>query len=422
MFGAIADDVTGGTDLASVLRRRGRQVVQTIGLPHAILPATDAVVVSLKTRTIRAEQAVASASEAADALRRMGATQIFFKYCSTFDSTDEGNIGPVTDRLVEQLEAPFTIAGPAYPGLGRTVYAGHLFVNGQLLSESSMRHHPLTPMTDANLVRVLARQSRSRVGLVGLADIEAGVAATTRQFEKLAATGVRVAIVDAVFDRHLETIAEAAADFRLVTGGAALGGAWAARRPASAPPLDASTFPADGRAAILSGSCSSATLTQVARVLGHVAAWRLDPLSLIEDAAEIGRVLDWARESSRRGPILVYSTAASDAVSAAHARVGRSPAAGIVESAFGDIARMLASDGVRTFVVAGGETAGAVLQALGVRALMFGDEIDAGVPWTSSLDPEGFRLALKSGNFGGPDFFLRALAGSRQAMMNAERT
>jgi uncharacterized protein YgbK (DUF1537 family) len=341
---------------------------------------------------------------------------VFFKYCSTFDSTDKGNIGPVIDRLLEKLDAPFTIAGPAYPALGRTVYSGHLFVNGELLSDSPMRHHPLTPMTDANLVRVLGRQSRSRVGLVSLSDIESGVAATRRQFEKLAAAGVRVAIVDSVFDRHLETVAEAAADLRFVTGGAALGGAWAAAPASHTPPLEASAFPSDGRAAILSGSCSSATLTQVARVLNHVASWRLDPLALTEDDTEIRRVLDWARETSRRGSILVYSTAASDVVSATHARLGRGSAAGLVESAFGDIARALADDGVRTFVVAGGETSGAVLRALGVRALVFGDEIDAGVPWTLSLDPQGFRLALKSGNFGGPDFFLRALAGTGKMM------
>ena len=222
-LGAIADDVTGGTDLAGLLRRAGLDVVQTFDAPDRV-PRADAVVVSLKIRTAPVQAASAAAATACTALASAGAEQIYFKYCSTFDSTDEGNIGPVIDTLLETLGADFTIACPSYPEVARTVYLGHLFVGKVLLSESSMRYHPLTPMADSNLVRVLGRQTSSLVGLVDLSTIDAGPRAVCDRFDELRRSGHRIAICDAIFDRHLETIAEASRGVRLLTGGAALGG------------------------------------------------------------------------------------------------------------------------------------------------------------------------------------------------------
>ena len=406
-LGAIADDVTGGTDLASVLRRGGLTVVQTFDT--ATVPAgVDAVVVSMKTRTVPAEVAKSSAARAAESLQAAGAEQIYFKYCSTFDSTDDGNIGPVIDELSAGLHADFTIACPAYPALGRTVYAGHLFVGTQLLSASSMRHHPLTPMTDANLVRVLGRQTRSRVGLVELGTLEDGPRATAARFAELARTGHQVAIVDALFDRHLEVVAAASAGLRLVTGGAALGGALARTnyrfrgRAENAPP-----FPVRAPVAMLSGSCSAATLSQVEQAAGVMPTREIDPLKIAASPAELPRIIEWACEQIERGSLLLYSTGEPGRIQAVQGRLGLA-AAGLVERTFGSLAVALAERGVRTFVVAGGETSAAVLQALRIRMLTFGDELDPGVPWTSSLDPEGFVFALKSGNFGSPDFFIKA--------------
>ena len=409
-LGVIADDVTGATDLASVLHRDGFSVVQTLGVPQSTPPPADVVVVSLKTRTAQAAEATSAARAAAVYLTNAGARQIYFKYCSTFDSTDRGNIGPVVESLLDQLSGPFTIACPAYPTLGRTVYQGHLFVGTQLLSESSMRDHPLTPMTDANLVRVLTRQSAFRVGLVPLDDVEKGSAAMRERFAALERGGQRVAIVDAVLDRHVDAIGCACRDFPLVTGGAALGGALAraaitARNQAETPVASAPSGPA----VVLSGSGSAATLAQVRRLAADVPHRSIDPLALARDSAMLPELVDWARQHSARRPVLIYSTAPPDAVRNAQRELGRNEAAALLERAFGALAAALAAQGVRTFVVAGGETSGAVLEALGIRMLAFGHEIDPGVPWTRSLDPEGFHLALKSGNFGSPDFFVKAL-------------
>ena len=412
-LGAIADDVTGGTDLASVLRRAGLTVVQTLGT-FAIPAGADAVVVSQKIRTAPPAAARSSAGAAARALRAAGAEQIYFKYCSTFDSTDAGNIGPVIDELLARLEQPFTIACPSYPALSRTVYNGHLFVGPQLLSESSMRHHPLTPMTDSNLVRVLGRQTRSRVGLVDLATVEAGPRAVAARFAELAGTGDAVAVVDALFDRHLETIADASAGLQLITGGAALGGALARVKRRGGQPLEnGRTVPIRAPIAILSGSCSAATLAQIDQVAGVMPARALDPMKIAEDPGELSRLIGWACDQVASGSVLLYSSAGPGEVQAVQQRLGHAPAAALVEQTFGSLAVALAGRGVRTFVVAGGETSGAVLEALRIRMLTFGDELDPGVPWSSSLEPDGFVFALKSGNFGSRNFFVKALERAR---------
>jgi uncharacterized protein YgbK (DUF1537 family) len=410
-LGAIADDVTGGTDLASVLRRGGLTVVQTLGLPRAPLPPADAVVISLKTRMADVDTATEQAAAAVDVFSRVGTTQLYFKYCSTFDSTDAGNIGPVIEVLLAKLNAPFTVACPAYPALGRTSYMGHLFVGDRLLSESSMRNHPLTPMSDADLVRVLSRQTRLPVALVPLADVDAGEAAVRGRMDSLVSTGYRVALADAVLDRHVDTIAAACADLPFVTGGAALGGALGRRNGRGQRFVQArrSVVPIREHAVVLSGSCSTATREQVRRLAERIPSRALDPLKLVEHAGELANVIDWAREQSRRGSVLLFSTDRHEAVQAVQMQLGREEAGALLEHAFGQIASALAANGVRTFVVAGGETAGAVLESLDVRMVEFGDDVEPGVPWTYSIHPEGFTFALKSGNFGGPDFFLKAL-------------
>jgi uncharacterized protein YgbK (DUF1537 family) len=409
-LGVIADDVTGATDLASVLRRDRFSVVQTLGVPRSSPPPVDVVIVSLKTRTAPVGDATAAARAAAAYLVNAGARQIYFKYCSTFDSTDRGNIGPVIDCLLEQLNGRLTIACPAYPSLGRTVYQGHLFVGAQLLSESPMRHHPLTPMTDANLVNVLARQSAMSVGLVALDDVETGTAAIHDRFRTLADGGKQVAVIDAVLDRHIDTIASACADFPLVTGGAALGGALARAAIRTRVPFEQMPVPLpSGPVAVLSGSGSAATLAQVQRLAQRVPHRSIDPVALARTEGTLAELLDWACHQARLGPVLIYSTAAPEAVQHAQRELGRSQAAALLEQAFGTVASALAAQGVRTFVVAGGETSGAVLESLGIGMLGFGEEIEPGVPWTSSLEPAGFHLALKSGNFGSVDFFVKAL-------------
>jgi uncharacterized protein YgbK (DUF1537 family) len=411
---AIADDITGATDLASVVRQAGLSVVQTIGVPDRVPTDVDALVVSLKIRTAPVAEATSAASAAAAALRNAGASQIYFKYCSTFDSTDRGNIGPIAERLLDDLGAPFTVATPAYPELQRTVYLGHLFVGGHLLGESPMRDHPLTPMRDSNLVRVLGRQCQSQVGLVPLPVVDAGAAPTRDAFDALQASGRRVAIVDAVLPRHLDTLAEACTGLPLVTGAAGLARGLA-RRAAGAGAIDVPHQPAPcagSRVAILSGSCSAATQAQVAHVAHTIPSRALDIAALAADSGEIEHVIDWATDHARRGPLLIYSTAAATQVQDVQRHVG--PDAGtLVESAFTRIAVGLADAGVRTFIVAGGETSGAVLEALNIRSLAFGDEIDPGVPWTFSLDPPEYRFALKSGNFGSHDFFTKAMGKTR---------
>ena len=418
LLGCIADDLTGATDLGINLSREGLSVVQVNGIPESDLevPVADAVVVALKSRTIAAEDAVAQSLAALAWLRHRRAERIFFKYCSTFDSTPRGNIGPVTEALRIALGvAPGgvpTPATPAYPRNGRTVYLGHLFVGGVLLSDSGMRHHPLTPMTDANLVRVLAAQTTGKVGLVPYSDVDSGADAVRARLAALAAEGCAHAVVDATRDEHLVAAGQACRDLPLTTGGAGFavglaralsdraragGGAWTTPSP-------------HGRVAWLSGSCSEATLAQVAAVRDTVPSFRLDPLELAADPGLAPRIAALAVAASGEKPVLVYATAAPGAVVEAQRRLGVEQAATLIEAAFRRVARALADAGVRTFVVAGGETSGAVVDALGARALAIGPEIDPGVPWTRAVGGEPFWLALKSGNFGGPDFFAKATA------------
>ena len=415
LLGCIADDLTGATDLANMLVRGGMRTVQVIGVPApgGSLPDADAIVVALKSRTIPAPEAVEQSLAAFDRLKATGTRQYVFKYCSTFNSTDAGNIGPVADALLARLGAKFTIACPAFPENGRTIYQGHLFVGRQLLSDSSMRHHPLSPMTDANLVRVLGRQTKAKVDLVPLSVVSEGSAAIAACFSHLAAEGFAYAIVDATEDRHLLEIAAACADLPLITGGSgiALGLPENFRRKgllAGGTDLDTAP-PVGGSGAILAGSCSAATLAQIEAFATRHPLLKLDPLALADGEASVTDALAWATPRLAAGPVLIYASAPPDQVATIQRKLGRDRAGALVEQALSDIAAGLVAAGVRRLVVAGGETSGAVVQRLGIATLRIGPQIDPGVPWTFSLTEPRLALALKSGNFGAVDFFEKAL-------------
>jgi 3-dehydrotetronate 4-kinase len=416
LLGAIADDFTGATDLANMLVRAGMRTVQTIGVPRGADVAldADAVVVALKSRTIAPRDAVSQSLAALDWLRTRRARQIYFKYCSTFDSTEDGNIGPVADALLDALGSSFTIACPAFPANQRTVYQGHLFVGESLLSESPMRDHPLTPMRDANLVRVLGRQTKRRVALVPWPIVQHGPNAIRAEFAKLQAEGVGYAIVDAIDDDDLLDIGSACADLPLVTAGSgvALGLPQNFRDAGRLPPrADAAQLPAvQGKPAVLAGSCSQATRVQVAVFAQSHFAIELDPLSGDPPKAVAAKAIaDVDRELAAGRPFLIYSTAEPARIAQVQARLGRERAARDIEATFGHLAVELVKRGVRRLVVAGGETSGAVVQALDIEALAIGPQIDPGVPWTRSLGEPALALALKSGNFGADDFFEKAL-------------
>jgi 3-dehydrotetronate 4-kinase len=416
LLGCIADDFTGGTDLAGMLVKAGMRTVQLIGVPDGPPPADiDAVVIALKSRTSPVDEAVAESLAALRWLREAGCRQFYFKYCSTFDSTPRGNIGPVADALMRALDTDFTIACPALPANGRTIYQGHLFVGNVPLSESGMRNHPLTPMTDANLVRVLQRQTARKVGLVDHATVSRGDAAIRERCAALRRQGHGFAVVDALSNADLDAIGAACAGLPLVTGGSgiALGlpqnfrrqGLLAADAVADALPRTG------GLRAVISGSCSVATQKQVGVMRASCPSFQVDPLRLARGEDVVAAALDWAVGRIGQQPVLVYATAAPEAVGRVQADLGVEKAGQLVEHALAGIAVGLVRAGVGQMIVAGGETSGAVVKALGVKGLRIGPEIDPGVPWTSTVHDDGtppLALALKSGNFGSEDFFLKA--------------
>jgi uncharacterized protein YgbK (DUF1537 family) len=415
LLGAIADDFTGATDLASMLVRQGMRAVQLIGVPGASDPVPDAeaIIVALKSRTTPASDAVAESLEALAWLQKAGCEQIFFKYCSTFDSTEYGNIGPVADALIQALDCGFALACPAFPANGRSVYQGHLFVGSVLLNESGMENHPLTPMADANLVRVLSRQTEATVGLVPFATVAQGAAAIRRAMTQLKEQGRRYAIVDAVSNDDLFAIGEAAEHHALITGGSGVaiglpenfrraGKLHAVANPASLPAPG-------GHTAILAGSCSRATLFQIGFAKNHLPTLELDALATPDAHALAAQAIAWLDGKLGTIPVLIAASAPPDKVAALQAKLGRDAAGILVEEALAEIAEALVARNVRQLVVAGGETSGSVVQRLGVQRLRIGAEIDPGVPWTFAEGTgPALHLALKSGNFGGRDFFLKA--------------
>jgi len=418
LLGCIADDVTGATDLALNLVQGGLRVVQWLesaDVESLRRSEADAVVLALKSRSIDPEQAISISLAALRSLRAAGCARFYFKYCSTFDSTDRGNIGPVAEAMLGQLGGEQTIFCPAFPTAGRTVYAGHLFVGDRLLHESGMQDHPLNPMIDSCLPRVLERQVTGTVDLVHYRDVSRGPEAITARLQELAERDCSWVIVDTLDDTHLRAIAQACAGYPLLTGSSALARFLAAAyrdygmvaSSRNEPPLP--NVP--GRSAILSGSCSPATVAQVADHQKRGPARGVDIMKLMQEPEiEWQRIVDWISRKRADEVVLIYSTALPAQVADVQQRYGREAVAGAVEQLFARLSRTLVDDfSVRRLIVAGGETSAAVASALGVRALRIGPAIAPGVPWTESLSPRSLALAFKSGNFGGDDFFHTAL-------------
>ena len=414
LLGCIADDLTGATDLAIMLTRAGMRTLQVMEVPGEApgLDGFDAIVAALKTRTCPVEEAVHVSLASADALLARGAKQLFFKYCSTFDSTDGGNIGPVADALLDRVEGGLAVVCPAFPTNKRTIYMGNLFVGEVPLAESPMKDHPLTPMRDSSLVRVLQRQTRSKVGLVPYPVVGQGAGAIVEAFTAAKARGERFVVVDAINDADLMAIGTAASGHRLITGGSGV----ALGLPANfiaAGLMRAAAVPttmqaAKGRSAIIAGSCSEATRGQVAAAkAAGLPAFEVDPMA-VQSGAQSGKTLAaWAQTQAPDKPVLIYSSADPAAVRRTQDQLGRDAAGALVERALAQAATHLVATGVTRLIVAGGETSGAVVGALGVKALEIGPEIDPGVPWTRAVGRD-LVLALKSGNFGAPDFFVKA--------------
>ncbi len=412
-LGCIADDFTGATDLASQLVSAGMRVVQTIGTPDAPLDADcDAVVVSLKSRTIPPQEAVRLSVEALDWLRSQGCERFFFKYCSTFDSTPDGNIGPVADALMDALGEDFTLAVPSLPANKRTVYNGYLFAGDVLLNESGMQDHPLTPMRDAFLPRVLQPQTRRRVGLVSHHALAGGGEGVRARIAELKGEGVGIAVCDTLDHDDLVSIAEGSADLKLLTGGSGLGLTIPATFAGFAPRGDAARLDTvGGHALVVAGSCSRATLAQIEHAKAHMPSRAVDIEALFSGfEAEIEALVAFAAPHLGQAPVLIHASLPPERLREVQTRFGTARSGERVERALSTVAeRLVADHGVRRILVAGGETSGAVVGALGVSGLRIGPSIDPGVPWTQSVGTtHPLALALKSGNFGGPDIMTRA--------------
>lgn len=408
-LGVIADDFTGATDIAGFLVENGLATLQFSGIPaKADLTGVDAVVISLKSRSCPADEAVHDSLAALDWLKARGCPRIYQKYCSTFDCTATGNIGPVTDALLAALESQFTLICPALPVNGRTVYQGNLFVGAQPLAESGMRHHPITPMTDSNLLRLMETQARGRAGLVPFSTIDKGAAAIAEAFEQLTQDGVRYAVVDTLTEQHLLDIAAAAIDMPLVTGGSGLAigmarllgkGNLAAAREAGRP--------LGTRAVVLSGSCSEMTNRQVARYQAIAPALALDVAACLTRADYPAELVRWVSSQPVTPAPMLHATTSPGELAAIQARHGRDAASEAVEQCFAQVAVLLREAGVESFIIAGGETSSRITQALGIAAFHIGPQIAPGVPWVRATDAP-LSLALKSGNFGDETFFSRA--------------
>lgn len=413
-LGAIADDFTGASDLANMLVQNGMRTILMLGVPDRAVDGeeADAIVIALKSRTVDVDVAVSDSLAALNWLRSAGAEQFFFKYCSTFDSTPRGNIGPVADALTDAVGSPIAIVCPAYPETGRTVYRGHLFVGDQLLSDSPMKDHPLTPMTDSSLVRLMAEQSAKQVGLVAKPVVSQGVDALAAELNRLAGAGFGYAVVDAINAEDLRTIGAAAADHQIITGGSgvAIGLPENFRRAGKLGAPAGPRIPEVGPGAIVvAGSCSAATREQIAHASRLWPSLKLDFDGLGSVPTLVDETVRWVDGQPKEAPVIVYSSADPDNVADLQATYGVHEAGALIEKALADVTVTLVERGMRRIVVAGGETSGAVVQALGVTGLRIGPEIDPGVPWTETLEAPYLALALKSGNFGGRDFFEKAI-------------
>lgn len=411
LLGAIADDFTGASDLANTLAKGGMATTQFVGVPKGAAPSDcEAGVVALKTRSIAPEDAVRQSLEAADWLKAEGCEQFLFKYCSTFDSTPRGNIGPVAEALLDRLGVDLAVVCPVFPATGRRLFMGHLFVGDKLLSESGMEKHPLTPMTDPNIRRWLRLQTKGEVGLITLDTVRAGPAALAEAFDAEYRKGVRLVVTDAVADSDLMALGAALAGHRLVTGGSgiALGLPENFRRAGKLAGRARAKALAKGPAIVLCGSCSTASQRQVAAYLKSHPGLALDPAKLVEGTMSVDDATAWIAAQNGAVPI-VYSTADPASVTSAQKSFGREVVAAKVEHFFAGLVRRLVDSGVRRVVVGGGETSGAVVEALGVTSMSIGEEIDPGVPALIAERNGPLGLALKSGNFGAEDFFEKAV-------------
>lgn len=411
-LGVIADDYTGASDVAGTLVRAGMRVVQTFGVPHPSMKLhdVDCIVVSLKTRSVPAAEAVKKSLAAAHALKSRGVEQLYFKYCSTFDSTPEGNIGPVADALRKEFvpAGQITVVAPGTPALRRTVYNGVLFAGTDLLQESSMRHHPLTPMSDSNVPRLLRAQTKTRVGHVGYRAIEAGAAAVQSQFQTLGAVAAGYAVVDTLNDRHLAVLGSAVLDHPLVTGGSGLLGGLAVARGFRRQSESTHAARPTGPAAVVAGSCSEMTRAQIETFRQSRPRFLVDPVAIAKGQDLVGEALDFARQNIADGPVLIHSTASPEEVARAQRQLGRARAAELIEDSLSTIAEGLVDLGCRQLIVAGGETSGAVVRRLGITTVRVGKEVTPGVPWLTTETDPGLSLLLKSGNLGNPRLFLDA--------------
>lgn len=411
-LGVIADDFTGASDVAGTLVEAGMRVVQTFGVPDSSMQLhdVDCIVVSLKTRSVPVAEAVEQSLAAARALKSRGVQQLYFKYCSTFDSTPEGNIGPVADALRKEFvpAGQATVVAPGTPALRRTVYNGVLFAGTDLLQESSMRNHPLTPMTDSNVARLLQAQTKNPVGQIGYTVIEAGAAAVQSEFQTLGGQGTQYAVVDTLNDRHLAVLGAALLDHPLVTGGSGLVGGLAVARGFQAHPESARAARPAGPAAVVAGSCSEMTNLQIDTFRQSRPCFLVDPVAIAEGQDVVAEALLFARENLADGPILIHSTASPQDVSRAQNELGRARAAEITEDSLSTIAEGLVGLGCRQLIVAGGETSGAVVRRLGITTAHVGKEVSPGVPWLKTETDPGLSILLKSGNLGMPGLFLDA--------------
>ncbi|MEZ8880718.1 3-oxo-tetronate kinase [Vibrio lentus] len=412
LLGVIADDFTGATDIAGFLVENGMRTIQLNGIPTGDFDAAaDAVVISLKSRSCPVDEAITDSVTALKWLQSQGCQQFYFKYCSTFDSTAEGNIGPVTDALLAELGESFTMVCPALPVNGRTVYNGHLFVFGELLSDSGMRNHPVTPMTDSSVVRMMDAQSEGVSGLVNFQTIEQGSDSVTARFEELKSQGNRYAVVDAFNSEHLVTLGQAAKSLKLITGGSGLAAGIAknwTEHLVDQSDAKLAGSPVKAPTVVFSGSCSVMTNQQVAAYKQLAPHFAIDVKACLSNGQYANEVFDWVMTNSQGDfAPLVYATADAAELKAIQEEYGAQASSHAVEQFFSQLAIKLQQHGVKNFIVAGGETSGVVTQSLAVKGFHIGPQIAPGVPWVKSVEGE-LSLALKSGNFGDESFFAKA--------------
>jgi uncharacterized protein YgbK (DUF1537 family) len=426
-MGIVADDLTGAADVASVVAADRRTVllrsspIDGPGSAPVTAPSADVLVTGLRIRTAPPGDAARAALTAAQGMLEVGTPLLYSKYCSTFDSTDTGNIGPIADVLADLVEERCVVVCPAYPSLGRTVVDGRLLVHGVPLEQTAMAHHPLTPMTDSDLRLLLSRQTDRAIATIPLSVIRSGDGAFRAARDRAIADGARYAIVDAEHDGDLAVIASGLDGARLATGSAGLAGALAARRAGSAALATPPPGPEDTRDAVastpigplivLAGSSSAATLAQVARFRPHHPTLHIAPQDAVDDPEQLAdQVTAWVQAQGDVPALLIHASAPPDEVRDVQARLGAARVAQALETSFGAVARRLVDRGAGRLLVAGGETSGAVLEALGHPVLRVATALCPGVPWLrATVGRRHIAIALKSGNFGPPDLFLGAI-------------